>query len=76
MDRITSGQTAAARRPAADRVSYQRMRRDDSLQRVSKVTRRVGVLAVAMVGALGFYVSRALPGHPTGSPTHTTGPIF
>ena len=54
-----------------------RTRRDDSLRRVRKLTRRVAVAAVAGVGVLGLYVAKALPGHSatvTSQTTATTSP--
>ena len=43
-------------------------RRDAGLRRVSKLTKRIALVVVAAVGALGLYVSKALPGH-TAAPT-------
>ena len=61
-------------RPHHDpRTAPARLRRDDSLHRVSKLTTRVAVGALARLGALGLYVSRALPGH-AGTPTSAGSP--
>ena len=53
-------------------------RRDESLGRITRVTRRVTVGALALAAILGIYVSRALPGHAatpaTGSSSPTTTP--
>ncbi|HEX3565781.1 MAG TPA: hypothetical protein VHU17_10445 [Acidimicrobiales bacterium] len=48
------------------------IRRDDSLRRVRKLTRRVAIAAVAGVGVLGLYVAKALPGHSAAATNQTT----
>jgi hypothetical protein len=40
-----------------------RIRRDDSLDRISKVTRVLGIGLLTTTGVLGLYLSKALPGH-------------
>ena len=40
-----------------------RLRRDDALERISGVTKSIGIGIAVAVAALGFYVSKALPGH-------------
>jgi len=57
--------------PTADR--HARMRRDASLLRVSSLTRAVGAAVVVLVGVVGFYVSRAFPGHQ--STPHAAGTV-
>jgi hypothetical protein len=50
--------------------------RDASLLRVGSVTRTIAVATVAAVGALTFYVSKALPGHHSVAATSaSTGPV-
>ncbi len=71
MDRITTSSPRPAP-PRDPRVTLERHRRDDSLDRVSRLTTRVAIGALAMVGALGLYVSRALPGHTT-TPSTSAG---
>jgi len=48
-----------------------RRRRDLSLARVGTITKAIGAGTVVAVGAVGLYVSRALPGHQS-SPTAAT----
>ncbi len=53
-----------------------RRRREDALERARSITRSIAVASVAGVSGIGFYVSRALPGHtsaPTGATAGTTG---
>ena len=71
MDRISSRSERPAP-PRDPRAALARHRRDDSLNRVSRLTTRVAVGALALVGALGVYVSQALPGH-AGTPSSTAG---
>jgi hypothetical protein len=42
-----------------------RIRRDDSLGRIAKITKALGISLLAATGALGLYLSKALPGHQT-----------
>jgi hypothetical protein len=48
-----------------------RIRRDDSLGRIAKITKTLGIGLLAATGVLGLYLSKALPGHQTatGSPS-------
>jgi len=62
MDRISSRSERPAP-PRDPRAALERHRRDDSLNRVSRLTTRVAIGSLALIGALGLYVSRALPGH-------------
>jgi len=71
MDRISSRSERPAP-PRDPRAALARHRRDDSLHRASRLTTRVAVGALATVGALGLYVSRALPGHAS-TPSSTAG---
>ncbi|MGD0313211.1 MAG: hypothetical protein ABSC90_12195 [Acidimicrobiales bacterium] len=40
-----------------------RLRRDVALDRVGSITRKIVIGSIAGAAAIGFYVSRALPGH-------------
>jgi hypothetical protein len=44
-----------------------RIRRDDSLGRITKITKTLGIGLLAMTGALGLYLGKALPGRQTTS---------
>jgi len=57
-----------------DRQARQaRHRRDASLDRIPRLTAKLALATAALVGALGFYVSRAFPGHQAaGSATVST----
>lgn len=53
-----------------------RRQREDALGRARSITRTIAVASVAGVAAIGFYVSRALPGRtstPVGATAGTTG---
>jgi hypothetical protein len=50
------------RKPGAE-ARLARDRRDASLDRLSRVTGKIALAVVALVVALGLYISRALPGH-------------
>jgi hypothetical protein len=49
-----------------------RMRRDDSLDRISKITKTLGMGVLAVTGVLGLYLSKALPGHRTATQNSST----
>jgi hypothetical protein len=49
-----------------------RIRRDDSLGRITKITKTLGIGLLAMTGALGLYLSKALPGHSSTSQSMST----
>jgi hypothetical protein len=49
-----------------------RIRRDDSLGRITKVTKALGIGVLATTGALGLYLSKALPGHSSTSQSTTS----
>ncbi len=56
-----------------------RIRRDTSLGRITRITKSLGVGIIAATGALGFYLSQALPGHSsttqgTSSPASNISP--
>jgi hypothetical protein len=51
--------------PAGRSARRARLQRDAALDRVGSVTRKIAVGSIAAAVALGFYVSRALPGHST-----------
>jgi hypothetical protein len=53
------------------------LQRDAALDRVGSITRKIAVGSIAAAAAIGFYVSRALPGHsarPTTSGTAGSTP--
>jgi len=76
-----SFQILAGADPAARADRRARLQRDAALDRVDSITRKIGVGSIVAAAAIGFYVSRALPGHsarPTtsgtaGSTTDTAG---
>jgi hypothetical protein len=52
-----------------------RIRRDDSLGRITKLTKMIGLGLLAATGALGLYLSKALPGRQTATQnSSTSGP--
>jgi hypothetical protein len=64
----------AVRQPSPPRVDrLARMQRDASLLRVSILTKALGAGVVVLVGVVGFYVSRAFPGHQ--STSHATSAV-
>lgn len=57
-------------------IRQARRQREEALRRARSITKSIAVASVAGVAAIGFYVSRALPGHastPTGATAGTTG---
>ena len=49
-----------------------RIRRDDSLGRITKVTKALGIGLLATTGVLGLYLSKALPGHTSTTQSTTS----
>ena len=67
--------TPSRQRPGIDPTRIARTRRDDSVARITKVTKAVGIGVLATTGALGLYLGKALPGHQAatqGSSTSTS----
>lgn len=60
-------------RSTVDHARRARIRRDDSLGRVTQITKSVGIGILAATGVLGLYFSKALPGHST-TTSNTTSP--
>ncbi|HWE65797.1 MAG TPA: hypothetical protein VG298_04060 [Acidimicrobiales bacterium] len=52
-------------RAPVDHARLARIRRDESLGRVSRLTKSIGIGIVAVTGVFGLYLSKALPGHAT-----------
>ncbi len=63
---------SAYRAATTQRAGRALARRDAGVRRVSSITRKIGVGLVAAVAAVGIYVSRAVPGHSSGT-RQTTG---
>ncbi|HVA08570.1 MAG TPA: hypothetical protein VNG12_17695 [Acidimicrobiales bacterium] len=60
------------RRPVPNAAALARRRRDESLGRVTTMTKTIGVSILAATGILGLYISKALPGHSTTAPSVTS----
>ena len=70
---LTLGYMARSQqRPALDRSRLARIRRDDSLDRISKITKTLGIGVLAVTGVLGLYLSKALPGHQAAAANSST----
>ena len=63
----------ARSRSTVDHARRARIRRDDSLGLVTRVTKSVGIGILAATGVLGLYLSKALPGHAA-TTSNTTSP--
>lgn len=73
-----SFQILAGADPAVRAARGARLQRDTALDRVGSITRKIAVASIAAAAAIGFYVSRALPGHSaqpitSGTPRSITG---